>query len=395
MRIGLISLLDNDAGRELPRTALIRHCGLPVAAHQSDMALAGGCEKLIYVIDDQTQADAEALKRRTADAGVTVVFLKRARDLRAHVTASDELLVLAAGLLPGPRLFRQITTKPGVATFPADWAVPAGFERIDREVAWAGVLVTRGAVVEGLSELDDDIDLVAALLRLTLQSGTQCRKLDETEFEEGDWLFANDADALAAREARWYRGNADAIDFRAPGIAIAETAGARLARDIIGTRYQTLPSVLAISMLMAALMVSAFGWLVAGFILAGAAFLFARAGRAVHRLTHPVGGKRIDAPVPVLEYLCDVTLGVLLIQAGSETVGWLRAFVPVMLFAALYLFRVGRTRGWRLLVEDRFVLSAVLAGTQLFEMAFAAAAAITFVTMMISLWEQRAEIMAD
>lgn len=393
MRIALLSLIDRDPSLETRVRAQAPHCGKPIAAHQLENALAAGAEKICCLVDDASLALAEDLEQRATAAEVRFAALRTPRALRGQVTAADELIVIDNALLPDPRTFTQVTQRAGVAAFPAGIAVPLGFERIDRETAWAGVLLTRGALVEKLTEFEEDIDIVATLLRLSLQAGVPLTLLDPALLTTGAWLKADDPVALAEREERWFAGQAAQTDMRAPGIALAEKSGLHLARDVGGTRYQTLPTVLATLLFACALLTGALGWLAPAFVLAGGGFILARTGQALHRVLAPSLGPRGRRP-PFMKLACDAVIGLLIVLASSEQFDWLRWFVPLVLFAALYL-AAGEERGWRIALGDRSLLAFALGGAQVFDLAFPVAAAIAVLVLALPLFERHAEIMAD
>ena len=108
------------------------------------------------------------LQHRAEAAGARFIAIREPRKLSGIVTANDELLVLAPGVLPDEDAVMRHLAKPCVLVFPADPAVQRGYERIDLHFAWAGALVVRGTAVEQLAQLPGDVDTPSALLRIAL-----------------------------------------------------------------------------------------------------------------------------------------------------------------------------------------------------------------------------------
>lgn len=127
------------------------------------------------------------LQHLTEKQDADFIIASHNRALAGAVTATDRLLVLAEGMVCDPDIAKaHLADKANILALPADSAVPLGFERIDRDRAWAGAMIIRGALVEKLHDFPDDIDCVSSLLRLGLQSGSQISLLD------GDYLTANE-----------------------------------------------------------------------------------------------------------------------------------------------------------------------------------------------------------
>ncbi|MEO7550998.1 MAG: hypothetical protein ABIT09_07645, partial [Croceibacterium sp.] len=199
MRAALISLVGQP--RFAGTGALLTVAGKTLAERQLEFARAAGCDKAL-LLGDGTSAEAIAIHHLAERAGLSVQTVSVARDLLGSVRSADQLLVLAPGLLPDTSAACEVLSgAPAILVMPAAQAVPAGFERIDRERAWAGALVMSGGLVERLSELAADIDAAPALLRIALQAGTTERPLPETPLGDGSWAMLGAPDADAAERA--------------------------------------------------------------------------------------------------------------------------------------------------------------------------------------------------
>ena len=166
---------------------------------------------------------------------------------------------------------------------------------------------------------------------------------------------------LTARERSWVAGHADLAPFTAPGLAIAERVGARLAQDSFGGQ---LPRILAFGAAIAATLALALavaGWIVPGFGLATLAALFTAMEAVVRRVAH---AGQLRPPVPwliqALVVLLDPLLVILIASASPEDVEWLRLFVPVVLIGLLHLGERLAVQRWRRSYADRVLLTVIL-----------------------------------
>src|SRR5690606_24836361 len=125
-------------------------------------ALACGCE-VVLALGDTRSRDGALLVQAAHARGAVVRPLGDAHDLLGLLNTTDELLVLAAGVVPeSPHAVKTLSAAPGLLVLPAETAIPAGFERIDRDLAWAGAATIPGSLVERLRELPPDSDAAAA-----------------------------------------------------------------------------------------------------------------------------------------------------------------------------------------------------------------------------------------
>ena len=366
MRVALLSVLDRQTGPQQVPAPFRLLAGARLVERQLDIALAAGCET-IACLAQAVGREVIELQHRAEAAGARFIALHEPRKLSGMVSASDELLVMAPGVLPEEEAVLRQLAKPGVLVFPEDPAVQRGYERIDAHFAWAGVLLTRGQAVEQLAQLPDDVDTPSALLRIALQSGTRTYPLETRLLDEDIWLNDPAPEQLAVRERSWVAGHADVAPFKAPGLAVAERMGARLARDTMRgnlARFLALGSAAAAVL---ALAVVVFGWLVPGFGLAAvAALLFAM--EAVVRRVSSAGQVRPRVPllVQALAILIDPVIVLLIVLASPEDTAWLRLFVPAVLFGLLHLGERLAQRDWRRSYADRVMLTALLIPAALF-----------------------------
>lgn len=366
MRIALLSVLHSPADIRTVPAPFRKLAGARLVDRQLDIALAGGCET-VACLANTVGREVIALQHRAEAAGARFIALRDPHKLSGIVAAQDELLVLEAGVLPDEESVLRHLAKPGVLVFPEDPAIAQGYERVDAHFAWAGALLVRGNAVEQLAHLPGDVDAPSALLRIALQSGTRTYPLERRLLEEHGWLRDPSAEELAARERSWVSGHADVAPFTAPGLAIAERLGVRLAQD---TLVGNLPRILALSSAIAGLLAltsAAAGWVVPGFGLVALAAIFFAMEEVVRRVAH-AGQLRPRVPLLVraLTVLLDPLLVILIARASPEDSEWLRLFVPIVLLGLLHLGERNAARRWRRSYADRVTLTALLAPAAIF-----------------------------
>lgn len=382
MRIALLSTLEREPRPGVVRPAFVSFAGARVVERQLDLALALGCERVACLVEG-IGAEVLELQHRAERAGAKFVGLREASRLSGMVSAGDELLVIAPGVLPDRSTIERVLAKPAVLAFPADLAVPLGYERIDLEFAWSGILLTHGGVVERLTELPPDADAPSALMRIALQSGTRLMPIERRLIDEGEWHLDATAEALAIREKKWIAAQREAIPFTAPGIAVAERAGARLARDIVGKTAESGPLIIAGLSAVTSLSLAVVGMPAIGLGFATASALFMRIGRVIERVANQGQIKPKGHPLlKLLDFALDPIFIVLLILAAPAEMGLLRAFVPLVLFGLLRLGERHGSASWRMTYADRIMLGALLVPAAILGFSTEIAAAIALLVLL-------------
>lgn len=229
MRIALLSTLDNVSDGS-PR-ALLPLGGRPLIAWQIDLAKALGCEKLLCLAEGGDET-AERVRKEAAKAGLEIELLGGPRHLLGKITADQDLVVIADGLLMDPELARvHFADRRGVGAISDYPGVEKGFERIDPELAWAGILVARGSVGEQLSQMPADGDTISLLLRMALQSGTRVIRIDELHLGTGELLLARSSSDLADRERSLLDNSTAKVSWAGVGEKLASRLARRLAPE--------------------------------------------------------------------------------------------------------------------------------------------------------------------
>lgn len=391
MRIAILTALADDPDHKGRKRAFRVFAGRSILSHQLDCATDLGCESVVCLVGGLGQ-DVIACQHRAEAAGVRFQAIEDLRRLSGLVKADDEVFVIADGLLPDTdEAIRLLAERPGVLTFSADPALGLGFERLDSERAWAGMLRTRGQSVERLSDLPSDAEAASALLRIALQSGVRQIPLDPALLANGDWLLRADSAMLRAREKRWIFGRVSPASFAAPGLATAERIGSRLGRDIVGTRLERVPLFAAVGAGVLAALLAAFGKPLLALSLGAVMAVLLPIAGVIQRLGRVSRNRKkrfgVDTTLRASADLLLVALVSLAIPI--EGPAWLRLFVPAVLFG---LLRLGEqlthepaaqesSASWRALYSDRIVLLALLLPAAFFGVAQLACAVLSLLVL--------------
>lgn len=381
MRIALLSTVDRNAHPGSARPAFANFAGAMVVERQLDLARELGCERVICLVD-AVEREVVELQHRAECSEMKFRAIRQPSRLGGMVTADDELFVIVSGLLPDDDAVKSALSDMGVLAFPADLAVPLGHERIDLGFAWAGAMLVRGHLVEKLAELPGDVDVPSALMRIALQSGIRLVPLDRKLLAEGQWHLDADRQTLKLREKRWIDAQRRRIAFRAPGLAVAERAGARLTRDIVGQSAEPIPLAASAVCLLAAMTFGILGYASVGIGLTALGALFAHIGGVVERVARR--GRPRSKPNPLrrlVDLLIDPLFAILLILAAPEELGLLRGFVPLILIGLLRLGERHASEDWRATYSDRILLGLLLAPAAFFGISTEMAAALSLLVL--------------
>lgn len=371
MRIALISMAGDGAGD-------VRLAGQPIAWHQLQAAIALACERILCLAD-RPGPDLALLQHEAERRGASFHAIAHHRALSGLVRAADTLVVFAPGVLPDRDWLAQtFGARAGVAVLPADGAVERGFERIDRERAWAGVLATRGDAVEALGSLAPDADPIAGLLRVALQRGAGGVAVPDKWLDDDRWALVASPAAAERYQADWYRRHLPPPSLDRPGATMAHTLARHLAGRV-SNAASTTRGLAAAGVIVAAFSAAAgyLGHTAAGLIgLALASGTLAVAG-GLNRLSRAGTGEVARAwPGEARRGLLDVALLAVAVSPSAFG-GWTTAFAALVLIAAIRLANEpGAPRVMRPL-SDRtavFLLLAVAAAAGVFAQATALAA---------------------
>lgn len=358
MRSALLSTLETtQAGR--PR-AFERLGGRPLIAWQVDLARDLGCQRIICLAERETEALGD-LREQVEAEGLDFQLVRGPLPLVSLLSADQELAVFADGLVADrERLASAFNGNRGVLALPAEEGLAAGFERIDADHAWAGVLAARARIVEQLAEMPPDSDTISVLLRLALQAGTPLIPLQAEVVHNGEWLLVTERAALAQREEALLDRSVESEMWLAPGIAASSRVARRLAPDALerGPAFAFATGCLG---LVGALALAQFSMPVAGLMVFALAAFALGIGAALDRLKARLRGIGKSAGRTDWRQLAvDGVLATLLAMPLEQGNLPERFFLPVMLLALLRLAETLAPERWRASWQDRILLGALL-----------------------------------
>lgn len=220
MRIAVLSMLEPLAVDGLMTRAGLRVNAESVVEQQFALALAAGAKRLL-ILADRRAVGLDELVSEASEKGLDVRVVADAPALCGEVTAADELVVLGDALLTDPALSLPLLKSGGVVTVPVEEGLAAGFERIDAENAWGGILVIPGALAERLRQLPRDCDVASSLLRIALMAGVAVRPVDAQAIADKRWTIVRSEAEAQAIEAHRLRLSLAQARGRTPGRALA------------------------------------------------------------------------------------------------------------------------------------------------------------------------------
>lgn len=365
LRVALLTAMEPaDPARPEPR-AFLRVGGTNLVRHQLGLVLSAGVERVVCVAREPAP-ELAVLQREAEQASVRFHVVAGAQGLAGLVTAADEVLVVAEGLLPttGDAL-RLIEMGAGVLVQPAEDGIPAGFERIDLNHAAGGVMLIPGRLVDRLNELPPDADPSSALLRIALQAGIQQRSVPDEVIRGGRWLLVrNEAEAQAA-EASWMSRHTAGVEGT-PGPLLARILVRQFGPALLHGGNGT--GVVAITATVLALLGLGLCWskhVAVGLLFAGAGWVLRRAAAMLGRVQRE--SLSLRRPFPMREFLFDVIFDTIIVAMlviaipplPGETLG-ARCFAPLVLLGLLRLLPRGFPGRWSAWADDRLVLTIIL-----------------------------------
>lgn len=354
-------------GPAAPR-GFLRVGGASVARHQLSLVLTAGCERIV-IMAREFGSDLAELQREAERAGAGFHVLTGPRALSPLITAADEVLVIADGLLPttGDAL-RLVSTGQGVLVQPAEVGIPAGFERIDLNHAAAGLMLLPGRLVDRLMDLPADADPASALLRIALQAGVAQRPVPDDVRQGGRWLLVrSEAEAQAAEDSWMARHTADCP--RTPGPLLSRWLARRVGPALLHANGSGLMAPYGAAYLLAVVGLGLAWWGLAwlGLVLLGLACVMQRSAAVLGRLQRETLVLR-SGPAwrsAVSAVALDLGIGAVLVVARTPLPGELlieRCFAPLVLIGLVRLLPRVVVAGWAVWLGDRLLLCLLLAG---------------------------------
>ncbi len=232
MRVALISTIQTVTdGDSDDRCAFAYIAGRSVAERQIHLALSMGCERIACIADTMSP-EVVSLQHITERADAKFHIVRRVSDLAGLISATNDVLALADGLFVEPDIAENLASNGRfIAALPVDVALEAGFERIDREWGWAGMMLVPGHLVDQLADLPPDSDPIATLLRIALQSQVKVTPVETSLVTDKRLALAGSDEHAGEVEAVWLRNRVDPAGFTAPTRAITDRIGLRWGGD--------------------------------------------------------------------------------------------------------------------------------------------------------------------
>lgn len=388
MRSALLSAIERTEEGNL--RAFERLGGRSLIEWQVDMARDLGAERIICLAESDSEP-LQALRRRVEGQGLEFHLVRGPLPLVSLLSADQELVVIADGLVVDrKRLYAAMGQRRGVAAFPAPAGLAAGFERIDAEHAWGGILVARARIAEQLAEMPPDSNTISVLLRLALQSGAKLIALDDAPLSTGEWLLVENRESLDRRENALLDLGIERAGWAAPGTAM----GQRIARWLAPGALARGPEI-ALSLgglaLACALAMAHFAWPLAALGALVAALVLLRTGEALSSLRVRLSGEgRPDGAGRWAHYALDLGLWAVLalpLEEAGTAAG--RMFLPTMLIGLLWLGESLAPPRWRGLWRDRLPVLVVLLPTAWLGLLDQATAGLCLLTLACCLFFRR------
>ena len=350
-----------------PRRGFLRVGSATVARHQLALCVALDCRRVICVARGLSP-ELVGLQHAAEAAGLQFHVVSDARQISGLVTANDELVVLADGLLAAPSgLIPLIEAGHGMLVMPVESGVPLGFERMDINHASAGAMRIPGRLAERLSELPPDCDIASALTRIALQASVPQRPVPLEAREGVGWRIVRDEAEAHAIETGWIdlhmqQGRATTLGTALARLGIRGSGPALLHA---GNGENAL-SVAAGVFLMMALVSGWFGAVATAMVLAAFSWIGRQAAELLARIERD-SLSRPPSRIPretLFGWLFDGVLIVLVMWSASPAPARSPLdllIVPLVLFSLLRILPRIFASSWAAWLEDRAALCLLLA----------------------------------
>lgn len=362
MLVALLSVLEPAGeGASCPKGFLVVG-GRTVIARQASLAMAMGCERIIC-LSEGLPPELVEVQHMVERAGLRFHAIRDRTALHALATASDQVLVIADGVLPDRALLQSLVgNRMAVLSLPDAEGLQAGYERLDRDRCWAGVARCSGAEIERLAELPRDIDPLGALMRSALQTGRPVVPLPEDALTSGQWRRVDNAPMAASVGKAVLLQGFTAARWPAPGNALVDRLVLRHADELMrrpGRRAGILGAVVA--GFAAATLAVHLGHLVPALLVLAIGSGALRAYATLRQL----GSDRAErAPVRIWDWplmVTDVLLLGLFALAGRMFLAEGSLYPLIVMLLGLHLCRLTSNPDVRIAGEERPVLLILLA----------------------------------
>lgn len=138
--------------------------------YQARQAAEAGATHVMILVGAVTQALSRAVDRLTAD-GIRVALVRDMVSLVREAPRDRDMMLIADGAIIAQKHFTAVAAHPGNVLLSVDDSrVSAGFERIDGQHRWAGLLRVSPDLLFGTLDMLGDWDLELTLTRAAVQA---------------------------------------------------------------------------------------------------------------------------------------------------------------------------------------------------------------------------------
>ncbi|MGB7407842.1 MAG: hypothetical protein WA908_05000 [Pontixanthobacter sp.] len=331
--------------------------GRMVAEYQLDIARDLGCGHIIWLREPE-----EALPRTVVEtarsASIPSSKIAMPGELVGIISGDDELIFIADGLFTGSADLQDLDS-PRILTFDAEWGVPAGFERIDRTESWAGVMLLPGRLVNELLTLPDDIDIMSGLLRIALQNGVPCSRVPDENAVRKEWRLVRNLDDTAKMTALVaQRMTADATALMPIKWAAKHSASWLLSRWSQPARTVRLAIGLSATLMLAAIVLTAFGRVVGALIFILTSIFIASSAVALTRASYAV--PRRSNLLCLHQLIIDCVLIAIIVVGAAEGEATHGLFAALVFVGLVRVLEAGEPHSAATFACERGTIAAIL-----------------------------------
>lgn len=165
MRVAILSLCKRQKDSALLGVGLLPVGNATLLKYHIMLAQRAGASKILCHID-AVPGELALHEEFARERGMSWVNIRSITEIGAHIGDEDDAIIIADGYYSEVALFNAFMTsdETGILTADSDGAFP-GFERLDINTLWAGLLKLPGTAFANLADVPDDWSLESVLLR--------------------------------------------------------------------------------------------------------------------------------------------------------------------------------------------------------------------------------------
>lgn len=157
-------------GKGAELRAGLNFAGHSLVEYQARQAAEAGATHVMILVGAVTQPLSRAVDRLTAD-GIPVALVRDMVSLVREAPRDRDMMLIADGAIVAQKHFTAVAAHPGnVLLSVDDTRASAGFERIDGQHRWAGLLRVSPDLLFGTLDMLGDWDLELTLMRAAVQA---------------------------------------------------------------------------------------------------------------------------------------------------------------------------------------------------------------------------------